>query len=112
VPVEGNGGDGTADSHWRESVLANELMTGFLGPGTVNPLSRITVASMADLGYTVNIAAADPYAQPSAMSLLAMSTPASTSNPPLLKTSSAAVDAALADWMSMSGDLKKWLVRS
>ncbi len=112
VPVENSGGDGTADSHWRESVLASELMTGFLGPGTINPLSRITVASMADIGYTVNFAAADPYTQPSAMFLMAVSTPASPSNPSQLKTSSAAVDTLLAGWLSMSSDLKKWLVRS
>jgi hypothetical protein len=60
VPVESTGGKGTADSHWRESVFGDELMTGFLDPGT-NPLSRVTVASLADMGYTVNLAAADPY---------------------------------------------------
>ncbi|MEA2722932.1 MAG: hypothetical protein QOH59_703 [Gemmatimonadales bacterium] len=60
VPVEDMGGVGTADAHWRESVLDNELMTGFIGSG-LNPLSRITIASLADQGYPVNFAAADPY---------------------------------------------------
>lgn len=60
VPVENFGGDGTADAHWRESVFDNELMTGFINQGN-NPLSRVTVASLADLGYTVNLAASDPY---------------------------------------------------
>ena len=60
VPVENTGGVGTADAHWRESVFGNELMTGFVDAG-VNPLSRVTVASMADLGYSVNLADADPY---------------------------------------------------
>jgi hypothetical protein len=60
VPVENTGGAGTADAHWRESVFGSELMTGFVDAG-VNPLSRVTVASMADLGYTVNLADADPY---------------------------------------------------
>ena len=60
VPVEDTGGVGTADAHWRESVLDNELMTGFIGSG-VNPLSRMTIASLADQGYPVNLAAADPY---------------------------------------------------
>jgi hypothetical protein len=60
VPVENTGGEGTADSHWRESVFGNELMTGFLNSG-VNPLSRVTVASFADMGYSVNLAGADPY---------------------------------------------------
>jgi Leishmanolysin len=64
VPVESGGGAGTANGHWRETVFGNELMTGFVGPGLLNPLSRITIASMADLGYTVNFAAADPYTKP------------------------------------------------
>jgi Leishmanolysin/Bacterial pre-peptidase C-terminal domain len=61
VPVEATGGSGTADSHWRETVFTNELMTGWAGPGTNLPLSRVTVGSLADLGYTVNYAAADAY---------------------------------------------------
>ena len=61
VPVENSGGPGTRDSHWRESTLRTELMTGYLGPGTRIPISRITVGSLADLGYTVNFAAADPF---------------------------------------------------
>lgn len=60
VPVEDTGGAGTADAHWRESVFGNELMTGFVDAST-NPLSRVSVASMADLGYMVNLAGADPY---------------------------------------------------
>lgn len=60
VPVENMGGAGTANAHWRESVLANELMTGFLNAGS-NPLSELTVRSLADLGYTVNAAGADPF---------------------------------------------------
>ncbi len=60
VPVENTGGVGTADAHWRESVLDTELMTGFIGSGP-NPLSRITIASLDDQGYSVNLAAADPY---------------------------------------------------
>jgi leishmanolysin/Big-like domain-containing protein len=60
VPVEDTGGEGTADAHWRESVFGDELMTGFVDPG-VDPLSRVSVASMADLGYTVNLQGADDY---------------------------------------------------
>lgn len=60
VPVENTGGEGTADAHWRETVLSNELMTGFIDFG-VNPLSRITIASLADQGYTVDLAAADGF---------------------------------------------------
>jgi hypothetical protein len=60
VPVENTGGAGTANAHWRDSVLQNELMTGYLSAG-VTPLSVLTVRSLGDLGYTVNPAAADPF---------------------------------------------------
>ena len=60
VPVENTGGGGTRDVHWRESILTNELMTGFLNSGT-NPLSALTVASLRDEGYLVNDAIADPF---------------------------------------------------
>lgn len=60
VPVHASGGPGVADVHWRESVLVNELMTPTVS-GTANPLSIITVASLGDMGYTVNPASADPF---------------------------------------------------
>ncbi|MCA9151720.1 MAG: hypothetical protein KDA92_20595, partial [Planctomycetales bacterium] len=66
IPVENTGGSGTRDAHWRETVFNNELMTGFLNSGT-NPLSRITVAMLADLGYTVDSAAADSYTPPGSL---------------------------------------------
>jgi Leishmanolysin len=68
VPVENQGGQGTAGSHWRESVFANELMTGFVGAAG-NPLSRLTVASLADLGYVVDFNAAEPYALPNHLAI-------------------------------------------
>jgi hypothetical protein len=83
VPVENTGGGGTRDSHWRESIFRNELMTGFLGPGVINPLSRITVASMADMGYTVNMAAADAYTRPAGV---VVSTTTSASSPSSLRS--------------------------
>ncbi len=63
VPVENNGGPGTRDSHWREAVFHNELMTGFVGAAG-NPMSRVTVASLADMGYVVDLTKAEPYALP------------------------------------------------
>lgn len=64
VPVEGLPSPaGTADSHWRESTFDNELMTGYIS-GADNPLSRLTAASLADLGYGVDLSAADPYSPP------------------------------------------------
>lgn len=61
VPVENTGAAGTRDSHWRESVLGRELMTGFLNRNTANPLSRLSVGSLQDMGYLVNVSGADPY---------------------------------------------------
>lgn len=60
VPVEGSGGEGTRDSHRRDSVFGAELMTGYVNP-TVNPLSAVTVASLGDLGYEVEISHAEPF---------------------------------------------------
>ncbi len=68
VPVENTGGPGTANSHWRESVFRNELMSGFIAAAN-NPLSRLTVASLQDLGYVVDLAAAEPYALPNLQAL-------------------------------------------
>ena len=61
VPVENLLGEGSADSHWRESVLENELMTPELQSGTTNPLSAITIESLADLGYIVDSSGADSF---------------------------------------------------
>lgn len=63
VPVANLGGQGTRDAHWRESTFGRELLTGRLNPG-VNPISRMSIASLADLGYTVNLDVADAYALP------------------------------------------------
>ncbi len=60
VPVENTGGPGTADSHWRESVLNDELLTGFIGTGS-SPLSIVTLASLADQGYGVDLTQADAF---------------------------------------------------
>lgn len=63
VPVENLGGAGTVGSHWRESVFGAELMTGWIDGGT-NPLSRLSIASMADLGLHVDLDQADAYSLP------------------------------------------------
>jgi hypothetical protein len=63
VPVENNGVPGTADAHWRESTFQSELMTGYVNLGGM-PLSSITVGSLQDMGYTVNMLAADPFHVP------------------------------------------------
>jgi len=68
VPVENTGGPGTKNSHWRETVFRNELMTGFVG-GASNPLSRMTVGSLKDLGYVVDLSKAESYALPNLLQL-------------------------------------------
>jgi hypothetical protein len=62
IELENQGGAGTAEGHWRKTVFHIEIMTGFAEPvGVAQPLSRVTIASWADLGYTVNPAAADAF---------------------------------------------------
>lgn len=62
IPVELDGGTGTADAHWDEETFAGgslDIMTGFLGgvspdadaPLVGSTLSDATVASFADIGY-------------------------------------------------------------
>ncbi|MFD3617437.1 leishmanolysin-related zinc metalloendopeptidase [Streptomyces sp. NPDC058676] len=63
VPVANFGGPGTRDSHWREAVFVNELMSPFIS-GSNNPLSRLTAASLGDLGYQVDLDGAEPYTLP------------------------------------------------
>ena len=76
VPVENcanrhrgaeNCGDrrGSDDGHWRESVLDTELMTPFLDSDAgANPLSAITIQSLADIGYRVDAGEAEAYQLP------------------------------------------------
>ncbi len=65
VPVENDPTQGTVDGHWRESVFGTELMTALLQYGA-DPLSAITIQSLADIGYTVDVEAADAYILPGA----------------------------------------------
>src|SRR5436190_10349082 len=68
VPVENRGGQGTRDSHWRETVFGAELMTGFVA-NPPNPMSRMTIASLQDLGYVVDLKAAEAYPLPNHLAL-------------------------------------------
>ncbi len=58
VPVENTGSAGTRDGHWRETVFDRELMTGWVDAGH-NPLGQVTIASLADLGYAVDMGEAE-----------------------------------------------------
>eukprot|EP00581_Thalassiosira_minuscula_P005901 CAMPEP_0183747878 /NCGR_PEP_ID=MMETSP0737-20130205/67487_1 /TAXON_ID=385413 /ORGANISM="Thalassiosira miniscula, Strain CCMP1093" /LENGTH=461 /DNA_ID=CAMNT_0025983595 /DNA_START=574 /DNA_END=1959 /DNA_ORIENTATION=+ len=58
-PLETDGGAGTAGGHWDEDCLQDEFMTGYVDKNM--PISRLTIASLEDLGYVVNYNAADRY---------------------------------------------------
>lgn len=64
VPVEQNGGGGTACGHWDEETFNAELMTGYIEQSGSMPLSRMTAGTLQDMSYTVNKAAADAYSLP------------------------------------------------
>ena len=61
--IEDLGGAGTARGHWKESVYENELMTGFIS-GSTQPMSLLTVRSLQDMGFTVDITKADAFVKP------------------------------------------------
>ena len=65
VPVENDRTYGSVNIHWRESVFGTELMTSVLQAGR-DALSAITIQSLADIGYTVDVEAADSYTLPGA----------------------------------------------
>jgi len=69
VPVENLGGSGTVEVHWRESTFDNEVMTGFVESNSNMPLSAMTIASLEDLGYAINLLSSDPYQVPPAATL-------------------------------------------
>ena len=55
VPTEPDG------VHWHSSILAGELMA----PSDGDALSAITLQTLSDLGYSVDLSVADPYVLPS-----------------------------------------------
>ncbi len=72
VPIANTNGCGTADSHWREVYLQDELMTGFAS-GSGEPLSRVTIGALEDLGYVVDYGAADDWSIPALPTLAQVS---------------------------------------
>ncbi|WP_158259375.1 leishmanolysin-related zinc metalloendopeptidase [Hasllibacter halocynthiae] len=71
APLANTGGAGTREGHWRELVLGDELLTGFLS-GASRPISRLSLAAFEDLGYRVDYARADPYRLPDFRALVLM----------------------------------------
>jgi len=61
VPLETQGGAGTAGSHWSEGLFGAELMTGYVENDPPMPVSVVTIGAFQDLGYEVNYSAADPF---------------------------------------------------
>ena len=59
--MEKDGGEGTRGGHWDEKCMDKELMTGYVEGGPPMPISKLTLASVEDLGYTVNYGVADAY---------------------------------------------------
>jgi uncharacterized protein YjdB len=68
VPVEpaGPGTSGPREHRWREAVFGREVMSARLDSGVDNRLSRITLGALVDLGYRVELEAADPWPVPGA----------------------------------------------
>ena len=52
IPIEQDGGSGTAGSHWDEETFGNELMTGYINDGP-NYFTAMSAASFRDLGYVI-----------------------------------------------------------
>ncbi len=59
VPVENDGGDGTAGGHWDDDTFDNEIMTGYLNTDSDNYVSNMTIAALEDLGYETTYTASE-----------------------------------------------------
>jgi Leishmanolysin len=59
LPTELTGGRGTRCDHFDDKCFQGELMTGYISE--VNILSRLTIATLEDIGYTVSYDEAEPY---------------------------------------------------
>lgn len=83
VPLENDGGGGTAYSHFEEDIFNTELMTGFAENNPPMPLSRLTIGVMQDLGYDVSYSTADylppPNSSASSLQMVAGTTSSSSS---------------------------------
>ena len=74
VPVENDAeryGKGVLYVHWRESVFDSEVMTPTISTSTSQPLSKVTLAALADIGYSVDYSEAESYTLPSRSQLQA-----------------------------------------
>jgi len=83
-PVEKDGGAGTRGGHWDEQCMDKELMTGYVEGGPPMPISRLTLASVEDMGYKVNYGVADAYNGANTQCCNGLSIQDDTSNGPRL----------------------------
>ena len=60
VPLENGAMRGISDAHWRESVFGDEVMTPYV-TGDSQPLSRITLEALYEVGYELDVMMADPF---------------------------------------------------
>lgn len=63
IPIDMTDGPEAVCAHWSEACLETELMTPFINRDASNPFSRISIASLEDLGYAVDYKTADPYTE-------------------------------------------------
>jgi Leishmanolysin len=60
IPIEQEGSTGSRCKHWSEKCLVSELMTTILDEEK-NPMSRVTIGGLEDLGYDVDYTNAGAY---------------------------------------------------
>ncbi|HVG49203.1 MAG TPA: leishmanolysin-related zinc metalloendopeptidase [Rubellimicrobium sp.] len=60
IPIETDGGPGTAGGHWDDDTFGNELMTGYVDGK--NYISAMTVAALEDMGYNTVFDQSNPTA--------------------------------------------------
>lgn len=60
APLESGAMPGISDVHWRESVFGDEVMTPYV-TGDSQPLSRITLEALYEVGYELDVMMADPF---------------------------------------------------
>eukprot|EP01006_Ploeotia_vitrea_P019866 TRINITY_DN52116_c0_g1_i1.p1 TRINITY_DN52116_c0_g1~~TRINITY_DN52116_c0_g1_i1.p1 ORF type:complete len:559 (+),score=49.93 TRINITY_DN52116_c0_g1_i1:51-1727(+) len=66
VPVEAKGPAGTCGVHWDEAVFGHEMMSTAIAADatTRQPISKVTLGALMDLGYQVDLDAAELYEPP------------------------------------------------
>ena len=67
APLENGAMPGISDGHWRQSVFGDEVMTPYV-TGDSQPLSRITLEALYEVGYELDVMMADPFTLASARS--------------------------------------------